>query len=141
MNGYDKEIKLLFDHDVLQVNLNWYSMCLSAIERTGHGAGWITGVTNAIACPNQLCPGAPKNDNIMAHMTYARKRFNKYVNHLKLVDHKTIRLPFSGFMILTHRKCWEDSGKYTDGFLGVDNEYFKALSQRGYRFIPIPRNV
>ena len=126
------------DHDILQVNPMWYHMCLAAIKTIGHKAGWITGVTNRIACPYQLCTDAPKDDDIMAHMAYAKQRYQKYQANADLVDSKNIALPFSGFMILTHKKAWQDSGGFDDGFLGVDNYYHNKILAAGYNSYIMP---
>jgi len=121
------------DHDILQLNSNWYHMCLSMIKQLGHSAGWITGVTNAIACSWQFCPNAPKNNDIIDHMKFAKTRITEYGNKLSLMDPATMGLPFSGFMILTHKKAWQDTGGFDNGFLGVDNNYFNKLVKAGYK--------
>jgi len=126
------------DHDILQLNPSWYYMCLSAIERVGHTAGWITGVTNAIACPNQLCADAPKNQNIEFHMKFAKQQYKKFGDHLHLIDPKKCGLEFSGFMILTHKQAWEKTGGFMDGFLGVDNNYFRRVTGAGYKTYVMP---
>jgi GT2 family glycosyltransferase len=126
------------DHDILQVNPHWYHMCLAAVKVIGHRAGWITGVTNRIACPYQICNDAPKNDNIMAHMAYAKQRHLKHQANAHLVDKDKLVLPFSGFMILTHKKAWQDAGGFMDGFLGVDNNYHQKLLHKGYNTYVMP---
>lgn len=126
------------DHDILHLHPHWYHLCIDAVKRVGHRAGWLSGVTNAIACTKQLRQDAPKNDNIMAHMQFAKKLSTKYGNRLDLIDAKKIPLPFSGFMILTHKKAWEDAGGFEDGFLGVDNYYFNAITKKGYQAYVMP---
>jgi len=126
------------DHDILQLNPNWYHMCLKAIDSVGHTAGWITGVTNAIACPNQYCPDAPKSNDILEHMRYAKQRYRQFNDNLFFMDPATMGLPFSGFMILTHKKAWQASGGFTDGFLGVDNIYFNNITKKGYKAYVMP---
>lgn len=126
------------DHDILMLNPNWYHMCLSAIDRVGHTAGWITGVTNAIACPHQLDIPAPKGSNIEVHMRRAKQLYNKHGNTVTVMDQSTLRLPFSGFMILTHREAWEAAGGFMDGFLGVDNHYYTSVVKKGYSTYIMP---
>lgn len=126
------------DHDILHLNPNWYHMCLRAIDAVGHRAGWITGVTNAIACAYQLCPNAPKSQDILQHMAFAKKLHNKNGDRLVMVDAQTKRQWFSGFMILTHKQAWKDSGGFQDGFLGVDNYYHAALARAGYNGYVMP---
>lgn len=126
------------DHDILMLNPNWYHMCLSAIERVGHSAGWITGKTNAIACPTQLDVGAPKNSNIENHMRHAKQLYDKHGNRLELIDPATITLQFSGFMILTHKEAWEKAGGFDQGFLGVDNYYYNKIVRLGYATYVMP---
>lgn len=119
------------DHDILQLNPNWYHMCLDAVTKVGHSAGWITGTTNAIACSLQHKPTAPRNHNLMAHMDFAKQQYNTHGNKLELIAPK-VPLPFSGFMILTHREAWQETGGFIDGFLGVDNDYYKKIEGLGY---------
>jgi len=126
------------DHDILQLNPNWYHICRSAIKTVGHSAGWITGVTNAIACPSQYCPDAPKNNDVIDHMRYAKKRYNQFEDNLFLVDPTTIGLEFSGFMILTHKSAWEKTGGFENGFLGIDNAYFRGITKTGHKAYIIP---
>jgi GT2 family glycosyltransferase len=137
MNGV-KDWVCFLDHDVLHLHPNWYHLIVDAIKRVGYKAGWISGVTNAIACTAQLRQDAPKNDKIMSHMEFAKKLSTKYGDQLNLMDPEKMPIPFSGFMILTHRKAWEDAGGFVDGFLGVDNEYFKAIVKHGYHAYIMP---
>lgn len=126
------------DHDILNVNPSWYHILLSVTKHLGHDAGWITGVTNRIACPYQYCPDAPKGDDILDHMRYAKRRFTTHEANAYLIDPNAITLEFSGFMILTHRAAWEVAGGFCDGFLGVDNDYHKKLIAAEYRTYVLP---
>jgi len=135
---YVEDWVCFLDHDILQLNPNWYHMCLNAIDRVGHKAGWITGVTNAIACAQQLCLDAPKSHRIDEHILYARRRYEIFGEKLILFDPMT-RPPFSGFMILTHRKAWEISGGFPpNGFLGVDNGYHQRLLNNEFNTYIMP---
>jgi GT2 family glycosyltransferase len=127
------------DHDILMLNPNWYRMCLNAVDRLGHKAGWITGKTNAIACPYQLDQTAPKNNDIVDHMRHARLLYDKHQNKIELIDFNTISFYFSGFMILTHKRAWGEAGGFPEGgFLGTDNEYHKKLIQSKYESYVMP---
>ena len=125
------------DHDVLQLNPNWYHMCLGAIKKVGTNAGWITGMTNLIACRRQYKLDAPKNHNILKHIRYARKEYERYGDMLCAMPEK-IPLAFSGCMILTHRWAWEKVGGFPDGFTRVDNEYYRRLEHHGYERYVMP---
>lgn len=126
------------DHDILNVNPNWYKICTAAIETIGHDAGWITGVTNRIACPFQICYDAPKDDDIMAHMAYAKNRYSRHQANAHLIDKDNMLLELSGFMILTHKEAWEATGGFCDGFLGVDNDYHRKILAAGYNTYVLP---
>lgn len=132
-----KDWVCFLDHDILNCNPKWYHMCLTAITKVGHTAGWITGKTNSIACRQQLSANAPKNDDIMAHMLYAKQLHSLYGNKLEQLP-KNLSPPLSGFMILTHREAWEKCGGFTSGFLGVDNNYYRALMRAGYSAYLMP---
>jgi len=126
------------DHDVLMLNPNWYHMCRSAVKKVGHRAGWITGVTNAIANPYQLRTGAPKEPDILKHMHFAKKLYNKHGEKLELLSNDVCPHLLSGLMILTHKGAWEATGGFMDGFLGVDNEYHKLLIKNNYKVYVMP---
>jgi GT2 family glycosyltransferase len=126
------------DHDILNLNPNWYHIIKKAVATVGHAAGWITGVTNSIACPSQKCIEAPKNNDILDHMKFARQRDRQFGDKLFAIDPITIELAFSGFMILTHKKAWQAAGGFTDGFLGVDNIYFNNIVKAGFQAYLLP---
>ena len=45
---------MFIDSDVfLRTQPKWYDICMEAIRRVGHDAGFITCVTNRIGCPAQ----------------------------------------------------------------------------------------
>lgn len=132
---------LFLDHDVLNVNPHYFEACLSAIQRVGHRAGWITCRTNRIGCPHQLDKTAPQGDDIMAHMAHAGKLWQQYGDKLQMIDTTQTIKPankFSGLFILTHKEAWEKAGKFKDGFLGVDNDYYDKIIKAGYKSYVLP---
>jgi glycosyltransferase involved in cell wall biosynthesis len=137
MRNCVKDWVCFLDHDILQLNPNWYRMTCDAIRRVGYKAGWITGTTNAIACTNQLQKDAPKDHDIASHMAFAKKIHNENGDKLIQVDpddttkQNCLQL-FSGFMIVTHKKAWEKVGGFGQGFLGVDNKYCVDLKRSGF---------
>lgn len=138
-----KDWVCFMDHDILQLNPNWYKMIVDAVNLLGHKAGWITGTTNAIACVNQIYKEAPATDDIVSHMKFAKYIYTKHQNTIIEVnpDDSTklgcLQL-FSGFLIVTHKKAWEAVGGFKNGFLGVDNEYCKALRRHNYGLFVLP---
>jgi glycosyltransferase involved in cell wall biosynthesis len=141
-----KDWVLFLDHDLLMLNPHYYEVSFAVTQVLGHKAGWITGVTNAIACEVQLCRDAPKGDNVMEHMRYAKQRWEKFSTQVVKVGDKNIGMNyknkifpgFSGFFMLTHRQAWEDVGGFADGFLGVDNIYYRKLIEAGYETYVMP---
>jgi len=137
---------LFMDHDILQLNPHYYEVCLGVTKKIGHKAGWITGVTNRIACEPQWCRTAPQNDDVMAHMRFAKQQWVKYGPTLLLIGNKKSGMNyngkkfagFSGFFMLTHKKAWEDVKGFKDGFLGVDNDYYEKLIKLGYETYLMP---
>lgn len=130
---------LFTDHDIILLGPNYADTILHAIRTLGHNAGWITCMTNRIACPHQLSKGAPGSDNIMEHMEHAGRLWAKHGKTLKLIDSERARnFLFSGFFILTHKEAWEKVGGFKDGFLGVDNDYHKKLIEAGYSSYVMP---
>jgi len=123
---------LFLDHDALILCPHYFDACINVIERLDHKAGWITAVTNRIACAYQLDRFAPNGDDIMNHMQYAKKRWTEFGDTAQLIDGNVPNPGFSGFFMLTHREAWEKVGGFIDGFLGVDNAYWKALIKNNY---------
>jgi GT2 family glycosyltransferase len=143
MANHVRDWVCFLDHDILNVNPDWYRLICGAAKRLGKKAGWITGTTNAIACTNQLQKDAPKGHDIMAHMAFGKKVYKEHGDRLVQVDpDDTTKVGclqlFSGFMIVTHKEAWEKVGGFRNGFLGVDNWYCQALKRNGYDLYVIP---
>lgn len=134
---------LFMDHDILHLNPYYHDVCLAVIEKIGHEAGWVTCMTNRIACEAQWDREAPKNDDVMQHMKHAKKRWKEYGPELTEMNgdmtHKGRRFAgFSGFFMLTHKQAWKKVGGFKDGFLGVDNDYYEKLIKNGYKTYVMP---
>lgn len=119
---------MFLDSDVfLRTQPKWYDICVHAIQHTPN-AGFITCVTNRIGCPQQRCVDAPKSDDIADHIEFGRQRYAKFgftVNEL-------VRPRPSGMLFLTSKRVWEMSGRFRDGFLGVDNAYAQSVRKAGF---------
>lgn len=121
---------LFHDDDVfLRTQPKWYDICMAAIEQVGHDAGFITCVTNRIACPQQRCADAPKSHDINQHVEYARNRYRKYGNAVVEIP----RVKPSGMLFITNKLVWDKSGRFPRGFLGVDNRYANQVKAAGYK--------
>jgi len=156
---YDEWV-LFLDHDAMILKTDWYDMMLGAIREYGEKAGWITCRTNEIWCDDQLCHDAPKEPDggsslsMRAHCDYSNKLYLEHGLSVKPFS-KTATKPlgnaFSGVIILTNKKAWEDAGGFeerdkivehnflgtpirfrSNKFLGVDNDYFIKLVNAGY---------
>jgi len=125
---------LFLDHDVLILNKHWYKSCSDAIDNKGHSAGWISCVTNRIYCPDQRRLVEP-SDDLNYHIEIANRCWEHYSDETYSPITNT---PFSGFFILTHKKAWEDVGGFSDGFLGVDQDYYEKLIDKGYKSYIMP---
>lgn len=123
---------LFIDHDVFLVNPNWHKICLKAIEKFGHTAGWLSCRTNRIACPHQLWYNEAEGDDLKKHLEIAFERAESQ----KGIYTDVTDLGFlSGFFILTHKEAWQKSGGFVEGFLGVDNNYHISLKNAGYKIL------
>ena len=124
---------LLLDHDTFLCNPNWYEMCINAIIRVGHKAGWISAVTNRAANGSQKAPGAPDNENLVEHMSFAEMLYNRHGTELV----EAANPEFTGFFILTHKKAWLDAYGFDYEF-HVDGRYAKRLVEAGYKMYVMP---
>lgn len=122
---------LFLDHDVFLAYPAWYGSCKKAIQTLGHCTGLISCRTNAVACPHQIIKGHGGNHNLDYHTEVAMQRATDYAG--QYTDITDAIVPISGFFILTHKKAWQDAGGFSEGFLGVDNEYHRRIQKAGYR--------
>lgn len=128
---------LLLDWDLFACNPFWYDMSVAAIDRVGHDAGWITCVTNRIGNPGQKMTDAPQNDDMMAHMQYAKHLYGLY-------GEEVVRFKgaLSGFFILTNKTAWKAAGGFDEvnrkKLNGVDNNYSRDLQRAGFRLYGMP---
>lgn len=125
-----KDWVLFLDHDVLLCNPAWYTICQEAIKQVGHKAGFITCMTNRIGNSAQQDTRCRGHD-IKQHLLHSVAL--QMTHKGKLQETSITDTPFSGFLILTHKQAWKDAGGFTDGFLGVDNAYYRAVSNAGYK--------
>ncbi len=138
---------LILDWDVTLLNINWYDLCLEAIEKVGHNAGLISCVTNRIGCPMQKQPLSDtlrESDNIGEHVNVscvAQMQYGNDLNGSGIVDVTDSHHKLSGMFFLTRRKVWDEVGGVPDDkFLGMDNYYHDRVKEAGYR-IYVMRNL
>lgn len=131
---------LILDWDVTLLNINWYDLCLNAIEQVGHNAGLISCVTNRIGCPLQkVGKQYPDNDSISLHSIIAHECSMSNAGEIEDVTDSPHKL--SGMFFLTRRKVWDEVGGVPDDkFLGMDNYYHDRVKEAGYR-IYVMRNL
>lgn len=132
MNDHMQKVEdwvLFMDHDVLQLNPNWYYMCQGAIDKVGHSAGWITCITNAIGCHWQRYASNDFETDLKHHVNISKTVFKQKGS--ELIEPSNYA-PFSGFFILTHKQAWERVGGFNNGWM-VDNPYDKAIREKGFK--------
>lgn len=129
-----KDWTLFLDQDVFICNPNWYEACISAINKIGHKAGWISAVTNRAANPEQRRDDAPKSEDLAEHMRFAEYLWQKYGPEVVLAKANPI---FTGFMLLTHKEAWQHVGGFNNGF-HVDGTYAHDLIKAGYEIYIMP---
>jgi GT2 family glycosyltransferase len=137
MDTATTEWVLLLDWDLFACNPFWYDMCISAIKQLeGVKVGCITCVTNRIGNPAQKDVMAPKSDDLMEHIEYARGRY-------EIFGDKVIRFKgaLSGFFMLTNKTAWRAAGGFDETrkrLNGVDNYYSRDLGRAGYPLYGMP---
>lgn len=131
---------LFVDYDVLILNHKFYDICVSAIEKAGPAAGWITARTNRLGPLtkiHQLDSHAPQSDDIQLHSEYARQLYATHGDSVVDITNESKQVPLSGFFILTPKRVAE-TVLFRDGFLGVDNWYCQDLLAQNYTTWLIP---
>jgi GT2 family glycosyltransferase len=131
--GHIDEWVIFIDYDVMLLNPHWYDICLNAIQKVGHDAGWITCYTNRIGCKNQAL-GIDNIDShdIKYHQLIAKKMYD--TKRGKIIDLTPGPGQLSGMFILTNKKAWKAVGGFKeDGFYGIDNDYSMKLKRAGFR--------
>ena len=121
---------IFIDHDILLgLNPFWHQICLDAIEKVGHKAGWITCRVNTGRKEQKINESSKE---IEGHYNLAKKRYKQYKGQLTDVTDTCGK--FAGNFILTHKKAWKDAEGFKEGFMGVDFNYYYRLRKAGYRF-------
>jgi GT2 family glycosyltransferase len=137
--AYNREMEhvdewvIFIDYDVMLLNPHWYDICLNAIQKVGHDAGWITCYTNRIGCKHQaLGIDNVESHDIRYHQQIAKKMYDTKRGKIRDLTDQPGQL--SGMFILTNKKAWKATGGFkTDGFYGVDNDYSRRIRLAGYR--------
>ena len=133
--GQSDDWVLILDHDVfIGLNPYWYDICLDAINKVGHKAGWITCLTNQIGCPLQKLEY--RSNNINDHFELAESIYKKNKGKILDITERAKKWKLSGFFILTHVEAYNDIknkfGIPGDKFIGWDNYYNDRLIEAGY---------
>jgi len=123
---------LIMDHDILLVNPHWCDICLEAIKKVGHQAGWITCRSNTGRKEQKIACNDEERYDLDYHYGIAKKLYHEKKGTIS--DVSTTCEKFAGNFILTHKKAWEDAEGFKDGFLGIDFDYYYRLRRKGYKF-------
>jgi len=124
---------LILDYDVMLLSVNWYDICLRAIDKYGHSAGLISCMTNNIGCPLQR-DNHNKTQDMDWHFSRAAEVERKNAGVVQDVTDSQFKL--SGMFFLTHRSAWEKTGRVPDDkFIGVDNWYDARIRENGYKVL------
>jgi len=137
MENTQAEWVLFIDQDLFLVSKHWYKLCLNAIEKVGHNAGWITARCNRIVCRHQLYTPPKDSDDIKDHIEVAEELYKKYGD--KIIEVRKTK--FSGFFILTSKSAWKTVGGFRDqgkGLSKVDNDYCIRLQQAKFKLYVLP---
>lgn len=140
---------LILDHDTfISLNPHWYEICLNAIKKVGHNAGWITCTTNQIGCPLQKADynHAVKDYNYSkkfdtnsmgSHFELGERIYKENKGQVLDITEQAKKWKLSGMFILTHKKAYNDVkekfGLPDDKFLGWDNYYNDRLLELDYK--------
>lgn len=88
--------------------------------------GIFTCFTNRIGCKDQLYKGVINQDpNILVHLDIANRIKNDRTKF-------QIKSPISGMLMVVQKKTWIDN-KFSDGCLGVDNDFSKRILASGLK--------
>jgi GT2 family glycosyltransferase len=124
---------LILDWDILLLNINWYDLCLNAINKVGHNAGLISCRTNRIAYVTQRYDHPEANSDDISKQVALSTDIQKS-NYGEIEDVTDLPGMLSGFFFLTRRKVWDKVGGVPDDkFLGMDNDYHTRVKKAGYR--------
>ncbi|SRR6266511_3180767 len=126
----DDDWAVFLDHDAMFTTRSWFTQVEAAV-RTGSFAA-LTAVTNRIGNREQIAPGANARDHDIAHHRALGDRL--YKKHGSTVHDVTrSKRLISGVVIVVSKAAWASCGKFTDGFLGVDNRLHISLRDAGLR--------
>lgn len=123
---------LVLDWDVMLLSINWYDICINAIEKVGRYAGLISCLTNKIGCPLQKYKECPPNDDIELHSICAKSL--EIQNKGNMIDVTDRPWKLSGMFFLTNKDVYDKIGPVPDDkFIGMDNWYHDRVKEAGFR--------
>jgi GT2 family glycosyltransferase len=114
------------DHDATWLRADWNPTIVQHIEQHQERAGLLTCPATRIGLPRQRW----RNGELQGehNIKSLRKLAAKTTNDYQVVESTT---PISGVVMVTSRTAWKAAGGFRPGFLGVDNEYHRAVEAAG----------
>jgi len=128
----DDDWACFLDHDAMFTTLNWYKQLeeiVAGLNNFHYNAGLLTACTNRIGNPEQVVPGIEsQNHDIYYHRKIGKQRQLEYGTSLR-----ECQIRISGVVILISKAVWKQTGGFSDGFLGVDNDIDNKIRDLGYK--------
>lgn len=119
------------DHDALWTTRIWYKQLLEAIE-THSNVGLLTAVTNRVGQSAQVVKKAPAGHDLREHFAFGRQLADEHGVDVTDVTKGPL---VSGVVLCLSKDTWEQIGKFSDGFLGVDNRAHQDVRRIGRRVL------
>lgn len=130
MERTDAEYVAFIDHDAMFTTKDWYQQICKIIEENPN-AGVLTAKTNRIFAKPQKHQ-VVKDHDILKHRVEGQKLRDMFGTDVSDFPIRSGgRGYMSGVLLVVKKSAWEKV-KFTDGFLGVDQNFHRDIKKAGF---------
>lgn len=131
----DNDWICFLDHDAMFTTNDWYKQLEEIVaqieKKPGIKAGLLTTTTNRIGNVEQIIFKKDSSES-RNHDIYFHRKIGSKFQRLHRHDLRKAKNLISGIVMLFPKKVWEEVGGFSNGFLGVDNDFDKRVRAAGY---------
>lgn len=123
----DDDWACFLDHDAMFTTDDWYKM-IELIIADNPDYGMFTAVTNRIGNPQQKIANLDNTNDMAYHRDIGDRLVRQ--GQTTVMDVTNTHC-ISGVVMIIKKSVWKKAGGFKSGFLGIDNEFHKAVAKAG----------
>ena len=130
MESTNSDYVIFLDHDAMFTTRDWYHQICTIIDENPE-VGLFSAMTNRIGNKQQLA--AYPGHNYLEHRVVGKNLADEHGTEVVDLIYRRTKgwRMMSGVLMVVKREAWEKV-KFTDGFLGVDNNFHRDMLEAGY---------